>query len=356
MNKIMFIGSFPPPNTGLSIACNSLYKYLEGSYELIKIDMSKNNLSSGNASINQFKNVFKKILFIYLNRKVCEYAYITITQSVYGNLKDLIYIYLLRKKKVIVHLHGGGFSKQILSKSILKNLNKVIYKNVDFGIVLGESLRNQLSPILNNQKIKVVENFYLDYFLLEKEKIKNKFNKDVLIITYLSNLIESKGFNYLLEASKYFKDDKKVYFNFVGEFENNNIYETYKKFFSDTVKYYGKLDSFNASKILKESHVFCLPTYYKYEGQPISILEAYAAGNVVMTTDQGGIKDVFKDLENGFELKKKSTNSIIEAIKKFQKMTINEKIKIANYNNTIALENYKEEIYLKKVESILFHK
>ena len=54
-----------------------------------------------------------------------------------------------------------------------------------------------------------------------------------------------------------------------------------------------------------------MPSYYHVpEGQPISILEAYASGCVVITTDHGGIKDIFRNNVNGFEVKKGSSISI----------------------------------------------
>ena len=52
--------------------------------------------------------------------------------------------------------------------------------------------------------------------------------------------------------------------------------------------------------LLKQSHIFCLPTFHKFEGQPISILEAYASGCIVLTTANGGINEIFKNGTNGF--------------------------------------------------------
>lgn len=48
-----------------------------------------------------------------------------------------------------------------------------------------------------------------------------------------------------------------------------------------------------------ESHVFVLPTYYLFEGQPIGIIEAYAAGCVVVTTRHSNICDIFSGSING---------------------------------------------------------
>ena len=64
------------------------------------------------------------------------------------------------------------------------------------------------------------------------------------------------------------------------------------------------------------AHVFCLPTYYPYEGQPISILEAYAAGCSVITTDHSGIFDIFADGVNGYAVEKQSARSLATALRR----------------------------------------
>ena len=52
-----------------------------------------------------------------------------------------------------------------------------------------------------------------------------------------------------------------------------------------------------------------LPTYYKMEGQPISILEAMATGNVILTTRHAGIPDVVTDGKHGRFFEKKNAKS-----------------------------------------------
>ncbi len=45
-------------------------------------------------------------------------------------------------------------------------------------------------------------------------------------------------------------------------------------------------------KLLKECYIFALPTRYRNEGQPISILEAMGNGMFIITTDHAGIPDI----------------------------------------------------------------
>ena len=64
------------------------------------------------------------------------------------------------------------------------------------------------------------------------------------------------------------------------------------------------------------SQVFCLPTYYPYEGQPISILEAYATGCAVLTTNHGGIPDIFVENHNGYLVLPQDPDSVGSALLK----------------------------------------
>jgi glycosyltransferase involved in cell wall biosynthesis len=75
------------------------------------------------------------------------------------------------------------------------------------------------------------------------------------------------------------------------------------------VRYHGFVDPEHRRCLFAQAHVFCLPTRM-FEGQPISILEAYAAGCVVLTTGQRGIRDVFTDGLNGFEVIEGSAASL----------------------------------------------
>ena len=52
------------------------------------------------------------------------------------------------------------------------------------------------------------------------------------------------------------------------------------------------------------------------EGQPISILEALASGNIVLTTKQGGIPDIFQNGVKAFFLKKNSPEDIALKLEK----------------------------------------
>ena len=98
--------------------------------------------------------------------------------------------------------------------------------------------------------------------------------------------------------------------------------------------------------------MFCLPTYYPYEGQPFCIIEAYATGCSVITTTHSGIKDVFADGVNGYEVAAKSVPSLVAALEKaLQKRE--ELRRMATGNLKLAQQQYTQARFLASMTSAI---
>jgi glycosyltransferase involved in cell wall biosynthesis len=116
----------------------------------------------------------------------------------------------------------------------------------------------------------------------------------------------------------------------------------------------GEAKSMPTIQLLADAHILCLPTYY-YEGQPIAILEAYATGCVVITTNHGGIPDIFEPGRNGFYVEKRSAKSIADIIETL--LVQNGQLEqIAIRNNAIARNLYNKSRCLASLISIIEQK
>lgn len=227
--KIAIIGQFPPPIHGLSKALDTLYNsYLNEEFDFTKIDITNNK--------NFFNNLIK-ILFSKL-----DLYYLTISQSKFGNIRDLIMIKLiqLKKRKIIIHLHGGGF-RNILDNEFSNYQRKRNYKilsKVDAAIVLGDSLRYIFEGIIPRDKIYVVKNCVDDEVIISDEEFDGKISalesKKELKILYLSNFIENKGYKEVLKLATLVKEKKDNRFKFV--FAGKFFYEDDKKEFFKYIK------------------------------------------------------------------------------------------------------------------------
>tara|TARA_B100001248_G_scaffold262136_1_gene256273 strand:- start:5636 stop:6730 length:1095 start_codon:yes stop_codon:yes gene_type:complete len=359
--KVLFIAPIPPPITGNSLAAKVLFDDLVKYHDIHLINLSKNSFKQGINSSNRIISIFRVLKRVFLYSKNVDSIYLTISQSIPGNIRDiLIYIICYNKlNKLVIHLHGGGIKKVIFDKNkILKFLNKYFFKRIKAVIVLGQSHIDVFSGMIKNEKIQIVPNFAESILFTDKKSIRIKFNSDQhLRLLYMSNLIPGKGYEELLNAflSLDEKTKKMVSIDFAGDFESLKDKKSFIKKIENLkqVKYHGVVRNKHKKKLFANSHILCLPTYYRYlEGQPISILEAYASGCVVISTDHGGIRDVFKDKINGFEVEKKSSSSIQGIITKHIK-NIEELTPIALSNFEIAQRRYNIDQYLINMKKII---
>lgn len=352
--KIAIIGQFPPPMHGLSKALDTLYNsYLNEKFNFTKIDVTNNK---------KFLNNLFKILFSKL-----DLYYLTISQSKFGNLRDLIMIKLiqLKKRKVIIHLHGGGF-RNILDDefgNIQKKLNYKILSKVDAGIVLGDSLKYIFEGIIPKEKIYVVKNCVDDEFVISDEEFNEKVEiletKKELKILYLSNFIEDKGYKEVLQLAKLVKEKNNNRFKFIfagkffNEIDRKEFFEYVdKNNLSSIIDYKGIVNGKYKLNLLKESDIFILLTRYKNEGQPISIIEASANGCEILTTNHAGIKDIL-DKNNMIVIDKnnidvyKIYNTISERVNDIDGM-----FRRIVENRKNILEQFTQKNYLKYLEEI----
>jgi len=324
MKNIIFIAPLPPPLTGQSLTSQVLCEGVKDKYHVEVINFSrKDALKKSKLSLSGVVFIAKMVLKILKFRKKAEIAYFTITQSRFGNMKDLLLLLALGKrvrKKTIIHINGGYFHILFNNSNILiKLFNRYLFKDVALGLVPGESLKICLTPVIDEDKIKSFPNFYENFVKITKEEFDSKWKSlDKINVLYLSNIMKEKGYEELIDAYKNLDVSvkNKVILNFTGNFESDMIKENFFNKIKDenNIAYNGLVKGEEKKKLLAKSHIFILPTYYHIEAQPLSILEAYASGLYVITTDQGGICDIFRDDINGKLIEKRSVESIVRAL------------------------------------------
>ncbi len=315
--KILLIGPVPPPVTGES-KCN--YFVLQS---------FKNNITYINTStpyfdekVGQFgwKKVFFNLKKYYFSFKIIksDIVYATIGQTFLGVLKFMPFFILAKisSKPIVIHIHGNNLRFQYQQ---LKGIKKILFKkNIQMAskaIVLSDSLKNNLTPFLNNKQINVLPNFIDPLFsdITEPIVLKKDFTK--LKIIFLSNLMTQKGIFELLKAFEILEKEKFSYQAvLVGQIDNsikNSVLSQINKLKYTTYK--GPLYNNDKKQILLDSNLFILPSYR--EGQPLSIFEAMITGNLIITTPQPGITDIFNPNEI-FYIPAKNIEALVKQIKK----------------------------------------
>ncbi len=231
------------------------------------------------------------------------------------------------KNKNVVKIHTVhtlakmefGKSHRLIQKFAYKFLGVI---PVAIGTTVKKSIIKEYK--LQEDKIKTITNGidYKKYALLTNEKIE----KSVFRIINVASFSKWKNQICLLEAFKLaIKQKEDMELIFVGDGPERKRIEAKSKELDidDKVIFIGITDK--VEYFLHISDVFVLCS--KFEGLPLSIIEAYAAGLPVISTNVGGVPDILVDGENGFLVSADDKKSIANLIiKLYNEIELKEKI------------------------------
>ncbi|MED4391744.1 glycosyltransferase family 4 protein [Priestia aryabhattai] len=362
MDKMLVIGPVPPPIHGESLAVHSVIKsdLLNRNYHISLINTNKLNVTNaGKFSIGKVLKDIKILQQVFANvfMRKKDICYISISQTRLGLLRDLVIILLcsLRSKKIIAHLHGNNLGNVIDKMSQCeRTLVKNIFKKIDSGIVLGNGLKNNFKGF--TKSIKVVANGVDGNYITDEELNSKEKDTEFIDIVYLSNLLESKGYQYLIEAvASLIEEGENVRLTLAGAIFNQEkfdmIWNTVKdRRLEERIKHLGVVDGIKKKQLLLSSDIMVLPTNYPIEGQPVSIIEGMAAGLPIIATKRGSIPDLITNngilIETGStHLVKKTLSSLINNPKEIKNMSKNSR---ENFLNNFTLEKN-----IKKIQVVI---
>jgi glycosyltransferase involved in cell wall biosynthesis len=358
--KILCIAPLPPPMTGHSLASQAFVEDLSSYYTIEAVDLSTSHSMVGADRMNRYGEVLRIVRNVWRKRNWPDTIYFTISESLGGNIKDLLIYGICRKKLpgMFVHLHGGSLKRLLFDHHPwLRALNKRFLARVAGVIITGHSHAKVFAGMVEPEQIHVVPNFAEDELFADKDEIKNKFTADgPLRVLYLSGLERKKGYFELARANFLLSPELRagIRIDFAGQFDDTKANR--ESFLANinaaqNMTYHGVVHGEKKKALLRQAHVFCLPTMH-FEGQPISILEAYASGCVVLTSCPPGILDIFADGVNGFEIEKVSPDSIAASLHKIMKRR-GDLFTIARHNRRIAAEKYRRTTFCARMRGII---
>lgn len=357
--KILFIAPLPPPIHGHSLASKVLLDGLAGEHEAAVVDLSVGSMSDGSVTTRRIMEVAKVLREVWRHRRGADAVYLTISESVAGNLKDLA-IYLTCSgllSRTFIHVHGGSIKRLLFDRyPLVRRINASFLRRVGGVIISGRAHEDTFGHMLDARRIHIVPNFAQDEMFVPEAIVAEKFT-DVkpLRVLYLSGMLAGKGYGDLAEAYLGLPDRVKnaIRLDFAGRFPTDAERAAFEARIAGTagIRYHGLVDDQRKRELFAQAHVFCLPTAM-LEGQPLSILEAYASGCVVVTTGQAGIRDVFADGVHGIEIAPRSPASIGAALERLLAGT-DGLAAIAAANRREAERMYRTSRYTLAVRSIL---
>ena len=193
-------------------------------------------------------------------------------------------------------------------------LNPKIDRIICNSEAVSVHVKKQLPPGRRNRVVKIYRGYDPSWFdtiePVTRESL--RVSPDEFLVCSVGNLRKVKGIRFLIDSMKFLPQDMKIRILLVGAGTNSD--ET-RKMTSET----GRPDIFILQGPVGFSPSYMVPCdlYVQpslSEGLGRAISEAMCLGKPVIVTDGGGAKEFFAAGDNGFIVKRGSTEAIAEAI------------------------------------------
>lgn len=238
-----------------------------------------------------------------------------------------------------------------LYKSAFRNIERVIFQNpddvsffIDKGIVSKhQTLRAPGSGV------------DLDQFYVAPNNLRQN---EVINFLYAGRLIKEKGITEYVKAAAIIrtKYPGATFFMKGGLSDNPSSItkKEIKELVTDkVVKYQEHTD--NMSTFLDDIDVVVLPTYYR-EGIPKILIEAGAKGLPIISTNSIGCNQIIVDNYNGFVVKEKSVDDLVECMERMIQCGIQARRKMGMNGRRLVEEKFSDSVVIKTYLSLIEEK
>lgn len=138
-------------------------------------------------------------------------------------------------------------------------------------------------------------------------------------VLFASRMLREKGVEHFVTAARRIKaGGGNARFVLVGTpdpYNPGSISEAQLKEWADTgiVEWHGFRK--DMPEVIRQSHIVCLPTFYR-EGVPRILLEGAACGRALVATDMPGCRDIVRDGVNGLLIRPRDTDELEQALRR----------------------------------------
>ena len=291
-------------------------------------------------------NLYKTYINIIKEVKPDVVLTYTIKPNVYGGLacQKLHIPYIANVTGLGSAIENGGLLQFIslnLYKLGLRKANKVFFQNkANKDFMLSKGIGNNNSEILPGSGVNLKE---FKPFAFPSDKS--------IEFTYVGRIMKEKGFDQYVDTAKYIRNKyPNTVFHVCGPYEDD-YKDTIETLVNENVLVYdGYVE--DMTTIYKKVQCTIHPTYYP-EGLSNVLLETCACARPIITTDRPGCKEVIEDSYNGYIVKQKDSEDLINKVEKFVSLSNKERKQLGlnarekvekEFDRNIVINKYLEAI------------
>lgn len=265
----------------------------------------------------------------------------TIKPNLYGS-------YLSRRNHVpcIANITGLGTAVEYpgLMRKVLLRVYRFVFKDI-YKVFFQNTMNRDL--FLTNE---IVKN---NYELIPGSGVNTtKFSllpfpdNDTIEFVFVSRIMKEKGIDQYLDAAVYHR--KKYPFTrfHICGFCEQDYEERIKQLEANNIIINHGMVC-NVSDVLKKIQCLVLPTYYP-EGMSNVLLESCSSGRPIITTDRPGCREIVEDGYNGFVVKEKDSQDLIDKLDKFINMPYDERVKMGENGRKKVQKEFDRQIVVDR--------
>ncbi|MCH8274726.1 MAG: glycosyltransferase family 4 protein [Armatimonadetes bacterium] len=369
--RLLIIGPLPPPPGGGETVCKVLVgSNLREKYELHHFDITRRQTKENVGRFTVLNAVWALRYLSRLRRALREFrpdiVHMPITSNVPATLRDWV---IARRVKgcgalLVMHSHSGHFEARYRAAGPLwKRFIRSFLSMADVLVCLSPKWKQFFSGLDLGLRIEVIYNPVDPDFRAAVDSAEPEKFCGVRVL-FVGAVCEPKGVPELLDALETLMEERAdLAARIVGHKQYPGHYERIvakhgRMKHRDRIALTGPKFGAELAAEYKSADLFALPSHF--EGVPMVIMEAMAAGLPVVATRVGGIPDIIRDGEHGFLVEPRSVGELAEALARLiDDAGLREKI--GRRNRAEAVEKYSAEafadacdrLYRSLLESVL---
>jgi glycosyltransferase involved in cell wall biosynthesis len=210
-------------------------------------------------------------------------------------VRDFALTKFVGRRPLVLHVHGGRFVMEDFPNPVLASLARGLLRSATRVIALGEAEAERILQLCPDAKMTVLPNAVVAKRFPEVERAPG-----TKTIIYLGRLQESKGLSEIVEACRLLTEQGfKFKFTCFGTGpDEKEFIRRMTSALGDNFYYGGVIAGTEKVQALNAADIFLMPS--RFEGLPLALLEAMAAGCVPIVSNKGSIPTVIEDGRNGF--------------------------------------------------------
>lgn len=215
---------------------------------------------------------------------------------------------------VVLHLHSGEFDSfyREYCGPVRRTLVRSVLSRADMLVALSMTMAQCLKQIVPGRRIAVIHNPFVQSRPSQLLPSSGRGN----VVLYMGRLTAKKGIFDFLEALRRLRGQGTSFRAVIcGTGETQGVQQFVDAHdMGPLVELKGWVSGAEKQGLLESAAIFVLPSYF--EGQPMAVLEAMAAGAAVICSRVGGVPDVITDGQDGLLIEAGDVQGLADALRR----------------------------------------